>query len=633
MATFESGCNPSSRKAWASRAALSSYWPQVTWRSPWIRAVRSGTSSAMASQMLAKCIFICAPLEQPVGGPQRRRQPRRASRGGRSVRPMRALLAPPPRSTVDTSSEAFVKNRADMLEQLAVIDDLLDQAEAGGGPAAMERMRSRGKMPIRERIANVLDPDSPFLEISALAGYNSDYTIGGGMVVGVGVIAGVECVIMGNDPSVLGGALTPYAQKKWMRAIEIARENRIPYVSFVESAGADLRVETEESGRRRVNTEHFAETGRPFYEMIELSKLGIPTVCVVFGSSTAGGAYQPGLSDYVIVVKEQSKIFLAGPPLVKMATGEESDDETLGGARMHAEVSGLGDYFAEDEMDALRLCREFVSHLNWRKAGPEPALRADEPIHDPEELLGLVSRDLRQPVDVRDVIARVVDGSRFEEFKPRYGNSMICGWASIHGYPVGILGNNGVIYPDSAQKAAHFIQLCNQVDVPLVFLQNITGFMVGRDFEADGIIKKGSQMINAVTNSTVPHLTVIIGASYGAGTYGMSGRAFGNRFTFLWPTAKIAVMGPKQIAGVMSQVRRGQAARKGIPFDEEEDAKVVAAVEATQEAGSLALVASGAISDDGIIDPRDTRTVLGMCLSVVRNRAVEGTGSYGVFRL
>jgi acetyl-CoA carboxylase carboxyltransferase component len=359
----------------------------------------------------------------------------------------------------------------------------------------------------------------------------------------------------------------------------------------------------------------------------------VPTVCVVFGSSTAGGAYQPGLSDYVIVVKEQSKIFLAGPPLVKMATGEESDDETLGGADLHAEVSGLGDYYAVDEMDSIRICREVVSHLNWRKAGPEPSLAADEPAHDPEELLGIVSRDLKQPVEVRDVIARVVDGSRFEEFKARYGPTLVCGWASIHGYPVGILGNNGVLYPDSAEKAAHFIQLCNQIDVPLVFLQNITGYMVGRDFEAAGIIKKGSQMLNAVTNSTVPHLTVILGSSYGAGTYGMSGRAFGNRFTFLWPTAKIAVMGPKQIAGVMSIVRRGQAARKGEPFDEEEDAKVVEMVEAVQEKGSLALRATGAISDDGIIDPRDTRTVLGLCLSVVRNRAIEGADGYGVFRL
>ena len=498
---------------------------------------------------------------------------------------------------VDTGSQQFVQNRSDMLEQLTVIDQLLDEAEAGGGPERMDRLRSRGKMPIRERIANFIDPDSPFMEISPLAAYDSDYTMGGGMVIGVGVIAGVECVILGNDPSVLAGALTPYAAKKWQRALEISRDNRMPYVSFVESAGADLRVET--GGGRKVQTEHFAESGRFFYEMIELSKMRIPTVCVVFGSSTAGGAYQPGMSDYTIMVKEQSKMFLAGPPLVKMATGEESDDETLGGANLHSEVSGSGDYFAEDDLDAVRMCREVVSHLNWRKPGPAPRFDPEPPAHDPEDLLGLVSRDLRQPVDVRDVIARVADGSRFEEFKPRWGPTMVCGFASIHGYPVGILGNNGVLYPDSAQKAAHFIQLANQIDMPLWFIQNITGFMVGRDFEADGIIKKGSQLINAVSNSEVPHITLTIGSSYGAGTYGMSGRAFNNRFTFLWPTAKIAVMGPKQIAGVMSQVRRGQAARKGEEFDEEADAKIVAAVEAAQEEGSLALRATGAISDDG----------------------------------
>ncbi len=546
---------------------------------------------------------------------------------------VRTLLAPALRSAVDTGSAQFTKNREDMLEQLTEIDRLLDEAEAGGGPDRMDRLRARGKLPIRERIAMAIDPDSPFLEVSPLAGYDSDYTMGGGMVIGIGVIAGVECVILGNDPSVLGGALTPYAAKKWARALEIARDNRMPYVSFVESAGADLRVETGDEGRRRAQTEHFAESGRFFYEMIELSKMRIPTVCVVFGSSTAGGAYQPGLSDYTIMVREQSKMFLAGPPLVKMATGEESDDETLGGAQMHSETSGSGDYFAEDEMDAVRLCREVVSHLNWRKHAPPPRFEVDEPVHDPEELLGLVSRDLRQPVDVRDVIARVVDGSRFEEFKPRWGESLVCGFASIHGQPVGILGNNGVLYPDSSQKGAHFIQLANQIDVPLWFVQNITGFMVGRDFEADGIIKKGSQLINAVSNSEVPHLTVTIGSSYGAGTYGMSGRAFNNRFTFVWPTAKIAVMGPKQIAGVMSQVRRAQAARKGEAFDEEADAQIVAAVEATQEAGSLALQATGAISDDGIIDPRDTRHVLGMCLSYVGNRAIEGTTGYGVFRL
>lgn len=545
----------------------------------------------------------------------------------------RSLLAPPLPSAVDTASEAFRRNRADMLEQIEVVDGLLDEAGAGGGPQRMERHRSRGKLPIRERIANVIDPDTPFLEISALAAYKSDYTMGGGMVVGIGVIAGTECVIMGNDPTVLAGALTPYAAKKWMRAIEIARDNRIPYVSFVESAGADLRIDTGGGGGRRVQIDHFAETGRFFYEMIELSKLEIPTVCVVFGSSTAGGAYQPGMSDYNIFIKEKSKVFLAGPPLVKMATGEVSDDETLGGGRMHAEVSGLADYLAEDEMDAIRMCREVVSHLNWEKRGRGASLGVEEPRHDPEDLLGLVSRDLKQPVDVREVVARVVDGSRFEEFKGRYGPTLVCGWSAVHGDPIGILGNNGVITPDAAEKGAHFIQLCNQIDVPLLFLQNITGFMVGRDFEAAGIIKKGSQMINAVTNSTVPHITITFGSSYGAGTYGMSGRAFGNRFTFLWPTAKIAVMGPKQIAGVMSQVRRGQAARTGAEFDEEEDAKIVAMVEAIQEEGSLALRATGAISDDGIIDPRDTRTVLGICLSVIRNRAIEGADGYGVFRL
>jgi acetyl-CoA carboxylase carboxyltransferase component len=548
-----------------------------------------------------------------------------------------SLLAPPLRSSLDARSSEFQENRDAMLKKLDELEALLDEAELGGGAYHHERLAKRGKLPVRERIALALDPDSPFLEISSLAGYNSDYAIGGGAVLGIGVIAGVECVIFANDPTVLGGALTPYVAKKWMRALEIARDNRIPYVSFVESAGADLRMEPREDDgkkrRRPAKTLHFAESGRFFYEMIELSKLEIPTVCVVFGSSTAGGAYQPGMSDYNVVIKEQSKIFLAGPPLVKMATGEDSDDESLGGAKMHAEISGLGEYFAEDEQDALRICREIVSHLNWRKAGPEPSLLADPPVLDPEELLGIIDPDLRRPVDIRDVIGRIVDGSRFEEFKARYGPTLVCGFASIHGYPVGILGNNGVIYPESAEKAAHFIQLCNQIDMPLLFFQNLTGFIVGRDYEQAGMIKKGSQLINAVTNSEVPHLTVIVGASYGAGTYAMSGRAFNNRFTFIWPSAKIAVMGGKQIAGVMSIVRRRQAARKGEPFDEEADAKLVAAVEAAQEKGSVALEASGAISDDGIIDPRDTRTALGICLSVVSNKAVEGANGYGVFRL
>ncbi len=524
-----------------------------------------------------------------------------------------------------------------MLEQLATIDELLDAAELGGGERALTRLRSRDKMPIRERIHHVLDPDTPFLEISPLAAYASDYAMGGGLVAGVGIIAGVECVVMGNDPTAMAGAMTPYSIKKWMRAMEIARENHIPYVSFVESAGGDLRIDPDKDDAARVpggmQVDHFAQTGRFFYELTELSKLGIPTICIVMGSSTAGGAYQPGLSDYNIVVKEQSKIFLAGPPLVQMATGEISDDETLGGAQMHAEVSGLGDYFAEDEMDAIRLAREVVSHLDWQKHDQRPPVFADQPVLDPEELLGLISRDLRQPLDVREVYGRIVDGSRFEEYKARYGTNLVCGWGQIHGHTAGFLGNNGVLDMDAAEKGATFIQLCNQINVPITFVHNITGFMVGKDYEAAGIIKKGSQMVNAVSNSTVPHFSLIIGGSYGAGNYGMSGRAFGNRFTFLWPTAKIAVMGPKQIAGVMSLVRRGQAARKGIEFDEEADAKLVAAAEEIQERGSLALYATGAISDDGIVDPRDTRTVLAMCCSIVKNTPLKGADGYGVFRL
>jgi len=545
------------------------------------------------------------------------------------------ILAPPLRSNLDTRSPEFDENRASMLAKLDEIDQLLDAGELGGGAHHHERLAARGKLPVRERVHLALDPDSPFLEISPLAGYDSEYPPGGGVLMGIGVIAGVECMIFANDPTVLGGAMTPYMGKKWMRALQIARDNHIPYVSFVESAGADLRMEPrgKRDGPRPPRTTHFAETGRFFYEMIELSKLRIPTVCVVFGSSTAGGAYQPGMSDYNVVIDNQSKIFLAGPPLVKMAIGEESDDETLGGARMHAEVSGLGEYFAEDERDALRQCREVLSHMNWRKPGPEPERPFEEPALDPEDLLGLMDPELRRPVDVREVIGRVVDGSRFEEWKQRYGTTLVCGFARIQGYPVGILGNNGVLDPQSAEKAAHFIQLANQIDTPLVFLQNLTGFVVGKTAEHAGIIKKGSQMLNAVTNSTVPHLTVIFGASYGAGTYAMSGRAFENRFTFLWPSAKIAVMGGKQIAGVMSIVRRNRAMRKGEPFDEDADAKLVAAVEAVQEKNSIALEASGAISDDGIIDPRDTRTALGICLSVVRNTPVAGAPGYGVFRL
>ena len=548
-----------------------------------------------------------------------------------------SLLSSPLKSDIDNKSEEFANYKAAMLEKLDGIEDLLDYVELGGGMHHHERLAARGKMPVRERIANFLDPDTPFLEISSLAAYASDYPVGGGCVAGIGIVAGTEVVIFANDPTVLAGAMHAYSGKKWTRAMEISRVNKIPYVQFVESAGGDLRMG---GGKGKSKTRgtilgagHFAESGRTFYDVTELSKLRIPTISIVFGSSTAGGAYQPGMSDYNIFIKKQSKVFLGGPPLVKMATGEESDDETLGGGQMHAEKSGLADYLAEDEMDALRIGREVVSHLNWRKEGSGPTHASEAPVNEIEDLLGLVDPDLKRPFDVKEVISRVVDGSRFEEFKPLFGQTMVCGFASIHGYTVGILGNNGPIFPDTASKGAHFVQLCNQIDVPIIFLQNITGFVVGKDYERDGQIKKGAQFLNSVSNSTVPHLTVILGNSYGAGTYAMSGRAFDNRFTFLWPSAKIAVMGPQQIAGVMSIVRRARAARTGEKFDEKEDAQMVAFAERVQEEGSLALRATGAISDDGIIDPRDTRTVLGLCLSVVNGKAVEGAPGYGVYRL
>lgn len=537
------------------------------------------------------------------------------------------------RSKIDTGSDWFTQNRSDMLEQLEIIDQLQAEAAAGGGPVAMDRLRKRGKLPVRERISMVLDDDSPFYEISPLAAYNSNYTIGGGLVMGIGVVEGTECMIQGNDPTVLGGAITAFAGKKMMRALEISRENRLPYIQFVESAGGDLRGRDDPERQMREQVDHFAESGRLFYDITELSKLGIPTISVVFGSSTAGGAYQPGMSDYNIFIEGRSKVFLGGPPLVKMATGEESDDETLGGARMHSEISGLADYLAVDEPDGLRLCREVVSHLNHRKRGYGPTRDSCQPVEDGNELLGLMPRDLYGFIDVREIIARIVDGSEFEEFKASYGTTVICGWSWIEGYPVGIIGNNGPLFSDSAEKATQFIQLCNQSDIPLVFLQNITGYMVGKDYEHSGIVKNGSKMINAVSNSKVPHITVILGSSYGAGNYGMSGRAFNTRFTFLWPTAKIAIMGPKQIAGVMSLVRRGQAARKGLEFDEEADRAITETTEHYHELGSLALFATGRVSDDGIIDPRDTRQVIAMSLSACHNNTVKGAEGFGVFRM
>ncbi|MBC80791.1 MAG: acetyl-CoA carboxylase carboxyltransferase subunit [Gammaproteobacteria bacterium] len=547
------------------------------------------------------------------------------------------------KSKLNTRSDEYLRNREEMLEELEYIAMLHAEAAQGGGEEAMARLRSRDKLPLRERIALVLDRDSPFFEVSPLAAYNSHVKTGSGFILGVGVIADTECVILGHDPSVRAGAFNAWNSKKLMRGLEIARVNRLPYVQFVESAGADLRGSSGGGGSkkdeppRRIKTpsttSHFAESGRLFYEITELSQMRIPTISVVFGAAAAGGAYQPGMSDYNIFIKKQSKVFLGSPPLVKMATGEDANAEDLGGAEMHTQISGLGDYLAEDEHDGIRMCREVVSHLNWRKWGPGPSLPPDPPVYDQDELLGIVNKDLTKPFDMREVIARIVDGSRFEEFKPLYGSTLVTGWASIDGYPIGILGNNGPLMSEAAEKATQFIQLCNQIDTPLLFLHNITGYIVGTDFERGGITKNGSKMINAVANSTVPHFSVIPAASYGAGNYGMSGRAYGTRFTFIWPTAKIAVMGPKQQAGVMTIVGRQAAERRNEVFDEEADQKRAASVEEVLEEASLALLATAAISDDGLIDPRDTRAHLAISLSAVHNNKVEGAKGFGVWRM
>nr|WP_241779972.1 carboxyl transferase domain-containing protein [Streptomyces natalensis] len=526
-------------------------------------------------------------------------------------------------TALDPTDAAYAERREAMLGKLAEVEAAHAEAVAGGGEKYVARHRERGKLLARERIELLLDPDSPFLELSPLAAWGSDYAVGASLVTGIGVIEGVECLITANDPTVRGGASNPWTLKKALRANEIAYANRLPVVSLVESGGADLPSQKE----------IFIPGGALFKDLTRLSAAGIPTVAVVFGNSTAGGAYVPGMSDHVIMVKERAKVFLGGPPLVKMATGEESDDESLGGADMHARTSGLADYFALDEPDALRQARRVVARLNWRKAHADPGPAAP-PAHDDEELLGIVPGDLRAPFDPREVIARIVDGSDFDEFKPLYGPSLVTGWAELHGYPVGILANaQGVLFSAESQKAAQFIQLANQRDIPLLFLHNTTGYMVGKEYEQGGIIKHGAMMINAVSNSTVPHLSVLMGASYGAGHYGMCGRAYDPRFLFAWPSAKSAVMGPQQLAGVLSIVAR-QSAAKGQPYDEDADAALRAMVEQQIESESLPMFLSGRLYDDGVIDPRDTRTVLGLCLSAVHTAPVEGArGGFGVFRM
>jgi acetyl-CoA carboxylase carboxyltransferase component len=527
-------------------------------------------------------------------------------------------------SVIDTTSETYLLNRAASLELLAMHDEQLALARAGGGERYRQRHRSRGKLLVRERIELLVDRDSAFLELSPLAAYGSDFQVGASCVTGVGVVAGVECVISASDPTVRGGSSNPYTLKKTLRALEIARENRLPVLNLVESGGADLPTQAD----------IFVPGGQSFRDLTRLSAAGIPTIALVFGNSTAGGAYVPGMCDYAVMVDQAAKVFLGGPPLVKMATGEDAEDEELGGADMHSRVSGLSDYLAAYEADCIRIGRQIVADLNWTKRGPEPSRPADEPAYDPEELLGIVSSDLRVPFDPLEVIARVVDGSRFDEYKPTYGTSLVTGWASMHGYPIGILANSrGVLFMDESKKATEFILLANQSDTPLLFLHNTTGYMVGKHYEQAGMVKDGSKMINAVANSAVPHLSVIMGASYGAGNYGMCGRAFGPRFLFTWPGAKVAVMGPAQLAGVLSIVGRQAAEASGRPFSEEEDAVRRQFVEAQIEREQVALFMTGKVYDDGIIDPRDTRTALGLALSAVHSETVQGRRGFGVFRM
>ncbi len=532
-------------------------------------------------------------------------------------------------TTADPTDAEPVSRREAMLAKIASLHE--EQTKAvNAGAKYVERHHARGKLTARERIDLLLDEGSAFLELMPLAAWGTDFPVGASLVVGIGVVEGVECVISANDPTVKGGALNPYSLRKSFRAAEIAQQNNMPSINLTESGGADLPTQKD----------IFIPGGRAFRDLTRSSAAKRPTISVVFGNSTAGGAYVPGMCDYVIMVKEQAKVFLGGPPLVKMATGEESDDESLGGAEMHSRVSGSSDFLAVDEHDAIRLARRVVARLNWRKRGSPPPPTYAEPDLDPDGLLDLIPTDLREPFDPREAILRIVDGTGddngapFDEFKPLYGPALCVGWARLHGHEIGILANaRGVLMSEEAQKAAQFIQLANQKDTPLLFLHNTTGYMVGKDYEQGGIIKHGAMMINAVSNSKVPHLTVIMGASYGAGNYGMNGRAYDPRFLFTWPSAKSAVMGPAQLAGVLEIVARESAASKGEPFDAEAFAGITQMVEATIEEQSLPYFLSGMVYDDGVIDPRDTRTVLGICLSVIDNEPIEGAMNFGVFRM
>lgn len=535
------------------------------------------------------------------------------------------------RSQVDTGSESFRQNRADML---ALVEGFraLEQRVRDTSDARKPVFEKRGQLTPRDRLAHVLDRGAPFLEISTLAGYRmhdddgAENIMGGGFIAGIGCISGIRCMVTASDSGIKGGTIAPMGLRKSLRAQEIAMQNKLPVVNLVESGGANLNYQAE----------IFVDGGRGFANQARLSAAGIPQITVVHGSSTAGGAYVPGMSDYVVVVKGRAKIFLAGPPLLKSATGEIATDEELGGAELHAQVSGVAEFLAEDDADGLRIAREILARLPWNERGPDLRKKSwTAPLYDPDELCGVVPVDYRRPYDVREVVARLVDGSEAVDFKPLYGPHTVCLQAAIEGEAVGIIGNNGPIDTEGAVKAAQFIQLCDQADMPIVFLQNTTGYMVGKDAERGGIVKHGSKMIQAVTNARVPKLTLHIGASFGAGNYGMCGRAYDPCFIFAWPNNRIAVMGPEQAAGVLAIVAEEKFRRAGAAVDAAVIEGMKVKVVAKMEAESTALFATARLWDDGLIDPRDSRRVLGMCLSVCRegDARVTKPNAFGIARM
>jgi 3-methylcrotonyl-CoA carboxylase beta subunit len=531
-------------------------------------------------------------------------------------------------TTVQGASEAFLANRRHMEALVADLRAQLERVALGGGERDRARHAERGKLLPRERVDALLDPGSPFLELSPLAahGLYDDQAPSAGIITGIGRVSGREVVVVANDATVKGGTYFPLTVKKHLRAQEVALENHLPCIYLVDSGGAFLPLQDEVFPDR----DHF---GRIFYHQARLSAAGIPQIAVVMGSCTAGGAYVPAMCDEAVIVRNQGTIFLGGPPLVKAATGEEVDAETLGGGDVHSRISGVTDHLANNDAHALAIARELVTTLNRVKPAHGELTAPVEPLYPAEELYGIVPQDTRYPYEVREIIARLVDGSEFTEFKPLYGKTLVCGFARIHGYPVGILANNGILFSESALKGTHFIQLCNRRGVPLLFLQNITGFMVGRKYEHAGIAKDGAKMVNAVATATVPKLTVVIGGSFGAGNYAMCGRAYGGRFLWTWPNARISVMGGEQAASVLATVRRDGLAARGESWPEADEAKFRAEIRDQYETQGHPYYATARLWDDGVIDPADTRRVLALALSALRNAPPAGEGPYGIFRM